>query len=32
MTSEEVDLLVEATRQAILRGPVKVSADEAAAA
>lgn len=32
MTSEEVDLLVEATRQAILNGPVKLSADEAAAA
>jgi acetylornithine/succinyldiaminopimelate/putrescine aminotransferase len=32
MTSEEVDLLVETTRQAILHGPVKMSADEAAAA
>ena len=32
MSSEEVDLLVEATRQAILKGPVKQSSDEAAAA
>ena len=32
MTSEEVDLLVEATREAILNGPVKQSEDEAAAA
>jgi acetylornithine/succinyldiaminopimelate/putrescine aminotransferase len=32
ITSEEVDLLVEATRQAILNGPVKATADEAAAA
>ena len=32
ITSEEVDLLVEATRQAILYGPVKAEADEAAAA
>lgn len=32
MTSAEVDLLVEATRQAILNGPVKASADKAAAA
>jgi len=32
ITSEEVDLLVEATRQAILNGPVKASADKAAAA
>ncbi|MBT8039215.1 MAG: aminotransferase class III-fold pyridoxal phosphate-dependent enzyme [Xanthomonadales bacterium] len=32
ITSEEVDLLVEATRQAILNGPVKVSSDKAAAA
>jgi acetylornithine/succinyldiaminopimelate/putrescine aminotransferase len=32
MSSEEVDLLVEATREAILNGPVKATADEAAAA
>ena len=32
MTSEEVDLLVQATREAILKGPVKLSEDEAAAA
>ena len=32
ITSEEVDLLVDVTRQAILNGPVKATADEAAAA
>ena len=32
MTSEEVDLLVEATRDAILNGPVKAAKDEAEAA
>ncbi|MEE4217959.1 MAG: aminotransferase class III-fold pyridoxal phosphate-dependent enzyme [Xanthomonadales bacterium] len=32
ITSEEVDLLVEATRQAILKGPVKAAVEEAAAA
>ena len=32
ITSDEVDLLVEATRQAIVNGPVKSSQDEAAAA
>ena len=32
MTSAEVDLLVEATRDAVLNGPVKVTASEAAAA
>ncbi|MEJ2384046.1 MAG: aminotransferase class III-fold pyridoxal phosphate-dependent enzyme [Xanthomonadales bacterium] len=32
ITSAEVDLLVEATREAILRGPVKATASEAAAA
>ena len=32
ITSDEVDLLVDATRQAILYGPVKSSQDEAAAA
>lgn len=32
MTSEEVDLLVDVTRQAILNGPVKATAEEAAAA
>ena len=32
MSSEEVDLLVEATRQAILHGPVKAAEGEAAAA
>jgi len=32
MTSEEVDLLVDATRQALLKGPVKASAKAAVAA
>ena len=32
ITSDEVDLLVDATRQAVLNGPVKSSQDEAAAA
>jgi hypothetical protein len=32
MTSAEVDLLVEATREAILKGPVKLASSEAAAA
>jgi acetylornithine/succinyldiaminopimelate/putrescine aminotransferase len=32
MSSEETDLIVEATRQALLHGPVKATADEAAAA
>jgi len=32
LTSEEVDLIVESTRQAVFNGPVKVSAKEAVAA
>lgn len=32
MTSEEVDLLVDATREALLKGPVKATASAAAAA
>jgi acetylornithine/succinyldiaminopimelate/putrescine aminotransferase len=32
MTSEEVDLLVDATREALLKGPVKTAASAAAAA
>jgi acetylornithine/succinyldiaminopimelate/putrescine aminotransferase len=32
MTSEEIDLLVDATRQALLKGPVKATASAAAAA
>jgi 4-aminobutyrate aminotransferase-like enzyme len=32
MTSEEVDLLVGATREAVLKGPVKAAASAAAAA
>jgi len=32
MTSEEVDLLIDATRQAVLNGPVKATASAAAAA
>jgi acetylornithine/succinyldiaminopimelate/putrescine aminotransferase len=32
MTSEEVDLLVDATREALLKGPVKAAASAAAAA
>lgn len=32
ITSAEVDLLVDATRDAVLRGPVKAAADKAAAA
>jgi 4-aminobutyrate aminotransferase-like enzyme len=32
ITSEEIDLLVDATRDAILHGPVKATASEAAAA
>jgi acetylornithine/succinyldiaminopimelate/putrescine aminotransferase len=32
MTSEEVDLIVEATRQAVLNGPVKEQSKEAVAA
>jgi acetylornithine/succinyldiaminopimelate/putrescine aminotransferase len=32
ITSEEVDLIVDATRQALLHGPVRATGDEAAAA
>jgi len=32
MTSEEIDLLIDATRQAVLNGPVKATASAAAAA
>ena len=32
ITSEEIDLMIDATRQALLKGPVKAKASEAAAA
>jgi acetylornithine/succinyldiaminopimelate/putrescine aminotransferase len=32
ITSEEIDLMIDATRQALLKGPVKATASEAAAA